>query len=454
MKRKRGKSMNLDKRLENVAVIGAAGKMGSGIALLMAQEMTLQKLRPENREKNYQLHLIDVDSRQLTGLLGYLKTQGVKLAEKNIGTLRDLYRERTDLVENHEIIQQFTDDLFLSLRPSTDLSVTRDSKMIFEAIVENPDVKVSVLTKIKETCPPDAYFFTNTSSIPIKLLNDQAGLNGHIIGYHFYNPPAVQKLVEIISPEGVQPKLQEISRELGKRLRKKLIPANDKAGFIGNGHFMRDGLHAISEVKKLQPEFSADQAIYIMNRISQDFLIRPMGIFQLIDYVGIDVFQCILQTMNPYYRDETLHSELIDRMVEKKVLGGQNPNGSQKNGFLLYEKNRPAGVFDLEKSEYMSFREGNWKAEADQRIGDPPDGFAPWRSLLMDSNKENKLQNYFANLKEAKNLGARLAVEYLKKSKAIGEKLVGDNVANSSEDVNGVLLNGFYHLYGPINDYV
>ena len=65
-----------------------------------------------------------------------------------------------------------------------------------------------------------------------------------------------------------------------------VVPSNDVAGFIGNGHFMRDILYATREVEKLQKEFGFVEAIYAMNRISQDYLIRPMGIFQLIDYVG------------------------------------------------------------------------------------------------------------------------------------------------------------------------
>ncbi|GAB4374750.1 MAG: hypothetical protein Kow0042_19610 [Calditrichia bacterium] len=446
--------MDLNQRLENVAVIGAAGKMGSGIALLMAQEMTLQKIKPENRGKIFELNLIDLHSAALEGLLRYLKPQAVKLAEKNIVYLREAYQDRADLVENADIIQQFVDDLFLILRVGTDLSIAKNAHMVFEAIAENVDIKVSVLRKLNELCGKDTFYFTNTSSIPIKLLNDRAELGGRIIGYHFYNPPAVQRLVEVISPEGMVPELRDIAYELGKRLRKKLIPANDVAGFIGNGHFMRDGLHAFAEVERLKKEFSHIQAVYIMNRVSQDFLIRPMGIFQLVDYVGIDVFQCILNTMNPYFPDENLHSDLIDLMVEKKVLGGQNPDGSQKDGFLKYEKSRPVGVYDPDKGGYVLYEAGNWQDEADARIGDPPEGFVPWKNLLRDPQKDNKLAIYFKNLVASQTLGAQLAVAYLKRSKAIAEQLVASGVANSAEDVNGVLLNGFYHLYGPINDYV
>ena len=51
-------------------------------------------------------------------------------------------------------------------------------------------------------------------------------------------------------------------------------------------------------------------------------------------------------------------------------------------------------------------------------------------------------------------LGAKLAVDFLKRTKLIGEQLVSDGVAASAENVNAVLTNGFYWLYGPINDYI
>jgi len=62
--------------------------------------------------------------------------------------------------------------------------------MVFEAIIENEDIKLGIYRKLKELCPPHTFFFTNTSSIPIRVLDGEADLGGRIIGFHFYNPPA------------------------------------------------------------------------------------------------------------------------------------------------------------------------------------------------------------------------------------------------------------------------
>lgn len=444
--------MTLDQRLENVAVLGAAGKMGSGITLLIAQEMA--KLKIKNPDKGYYLYALDISEKSLDGLLAYIRQMATKSAEKGCVMLRELYKERADLIENYDIINQFTQDVLDVIRPVTELSVLKDAHLVFEAIIEDEKIKFDLLKKINNLCSEDTLYFTNTSSIPINYIDKEVGLEGRMIGMHFYNPPAIQKLVELIQSEYTKKEVVDTALELGKLLRKKLIPSNDIAGFIGNGHFMRDILHAEKEIENLSENFSQVEAIYALNKVSQDFLIRPMGIFQLIDYVGVEVCQLIMKVMTEHILDVELKSTLIDRMVEKNILGGQNPNGSQKDGFLKYENGKPAGIFDINKGEYISFTSGNWKEKIDERLGSLPEGWNPWRALLMNPKRDEKLKTIFNNLKKSETLGGNLAKDYFKRSKEIGRELVDTGVANCVEDVNKVLVNGFFHLYGPVNDFV
>ncbi len=445
--------MNLDQRLENVSVIGAAGKMGSGIAVLIAQEMARLKSRPENKDKVYRLNLIDISEKAIDGLRVYMKAQLLKAAEKSVVALRDLYKGRPDLIENADIINAFTDEATNVINYGVSLDLARDSHLVFEAIAENEKIKIKVYKKLQKICGNGVLFLTNTSSIPIGFLDEKSGLGGRLVGYHFYNPPVVQKLVEVIVSKSTTSDLKDLAAELGKRLRKKLVPANDISGFIGNGHFMRDGLYAMHEVDRLRGTFRHVGALYAMNRISQDFLVRPMGIFQLIDYVGIDVFQCILKVMRTHLPDKELKSALIDRMVRDKVLGGQYADGSQKDGFLKYERNRPVGIYDIRNKEYFILTD-DWKKKIDAKLGPLPEGYAPWRALLADAKKDEKLKRHFGALKGMDTVGAGLAIDFLKKTREIGQSLVKGQVANSEDDVNAVLTNGFFWLYGPINDYL
>ena len=444
--------MNYDERLQNVSVLGAAGKMGSGILLLTAVEMADLSLKPENKGKTFTLNAIDVSHPGLAGLMKYLKAQVRKMAEKKTVMLRQFYAEREDLIENEDIINEYVFDVMNIVRPVTTIESAYDSKLVFEAIVENLDLKTKIFSQIHQN-NPEAWFFTNTSSIPIHTLDEKAGLNGQILGFHFYNPPAVQRLVELITTDKNSDEMVEFANTYAKSLRKVVVPSNDKAGFIGNGHFMRDALHGIKEAERLSKEMPFAEAVYAINKVTQDFLVRPMGIFQLIDYVGVDVVKFIMQVMNPHLPEEDLHSDLLDKYFDMGVKGGQNSDGSQKDGFLKYQKGKPVAVFNPETKKYEDI--ANFQGKVDEKLSNLPGSWKPWKAVnFARGKKESMLQGYFNDLKGMETMGAELAKKYHARSKEIGELLVSSGVANNADDVNTVMLTGFYHAYGPINDYL
>jgi len=443
--------MNYAERLENVTVLGAAGKMGRGIVLLAAMEMADLSLEPGNESLAFSLQAVDISQKALSGLLTYLRSQVQRNAEKKAVWLRKAYEKREDLIENEEMINQYIEDVLAIVRPATEIETSYHSTLVFEAIHENPDLKVNLLSRINSHNSRDAWFFSNTSSIPISELDGKANLSGRLIGFHFYNPPAVQKLVELISAASSLPELTDFARQFAKKLRKTVVPSRDVAGFIGNGHFMRDALCAVAEVERLAADFGLVDAIYMVNKVSQDFLVRPMGIFQLIDYVGLDVCQCILGVMNERLPGGRLQSSLLDKLISLGISGGQYADGSQKDGFLKYEKGRPNGVFDPEKRAYVPFSEVSGRG--DKALGALPGQAKPWKSVIQHPDRANFLEGYFRQLRETNTLGVDLAIRYGRKSKEIGLGLVREKVADREEDVNTVLLTGFYHAYGPINNY-
>ncbi len=436
----------LNENLNNVSVVGASGKMGSGISLLLLQELTRLSWSEENDARK-DLFLVDRNQDALDGLKSYLKKQVTRYAEKNITWIKKEVAQ-----DDQEQIDAFVAQALKITNFSTDLGVVKGSSMVFEAIFERLDIKTQLLKDLKKICPGKTNFFSNTSSIPISIVEKSAGVEGRLIGFHFYNPPAVQKLVELISSEKTPQHLQQISLELGERLNKVMVPSNDIAGFIGNGHFIRDGLFGISEVEKLSIDFESHEGIYIINQVTQNMMIRPMGIFQLIDYVGLDVFQMILNTMNFYIEKEDLSSQLISQLIDAGVSGGQNYDGSQKNGFIQYENHKPVAIYNIKEKKYISYVEGDWKDRCDQFLGDLPENHVSWKELSRDKEKDQKLASYFQSLFSNEHNGARISQKYLLNSKKISQNLVKDCVAHSSEDVGKVLMNGFFHLYPPENN--
>lgn len=443
--------MNYDERLKHVSVLGAAGKMGSGILLLTAVEMADISLKPENKGKTFVLNAIDLSDDGLAGLMDYLRVQVQKIAEKKAVMLRQLYADRADLIENFDIIEQYINDVLRIVRPTTAMETSYRSNLVFEAVSENKDLKVKILKQIDTNNPNQPWFFTNTSSVPIHIIEDEAGLKGRVLGFHFYNPPAIQKLVELIVTANTLPEATQFANSYAKSLRKVVVPSNDFAGFIGNGHFMRDALHGISQALELAQAIPLTEAIYKVNKVSQDFLVRPMGIFQLIDYVGIDVVQFIMKVMNPFLANEDLHSELLDKMMEKGVKGGQLSSGAQKDGFLKYEKGAPVAVYNLETGNYVSF--DSFSSKSDEQLGALPKSFKPWKAAVRIANNESHFGPYFNEMKTMNTEGAILAMRYGKRSDSIGRQLVADKVANSEQDVNTVMLTGFFHAYGPVNSF-
>ena len=438
--------MNMNARLENVTVVGAAGKMGSGIALLLLRELTWRHL--EGGGVRPILNLVDVSDSGLVGLLRYLRDQMVKDAERQVNRLRLAYRKRPDLVENGEMIEELAREAALLVRTGTTLDLARQSRLVFEAVVESEELKTSLYRELAGICTAETFFFTNTSSIPIHVLEEATGLGGRLIGYHFYNPPAVQRLLEVISPSGCDPELRAVAQELGGRLGKTIVASRDVAGFIGNGHFIRDGLHAIREVEQLAPAHGLAPAIAMVDMVSRDWLVRPMGIFQLIDYVGVDVFSLILRVMERHLT-EGLVSPLVDRLLSQGIKGGQTASGSQRDGILRYEKGRPTGVWDLEKREYAPI-DPAWR----EVLGAHPDPAVSWKALQGQASRSERLRTYFGALARSGGLGAEIALRYARASQEVALRLVEQGVAECPEDVNAVLELGFFHLYGPINDFL
>ncbi|MCF7792756.1 MAG: 3-hydroxyacyl-CoA dehydrogenase family protein [Candidatus Cloacimonetes bacterium] len=445
--------MNYAERLQNVTVLGAAGKMGSGILLLTAIEMVDSSFLPENKDKRFVLNAMDISDEALSGLMKYLKVQVTKIAEKKMVLLRKMYKDRKDLIENGQIIDEYVFDVMNIVRPVTTLESAYKSNLIFEAVAENADLKIKIFKEIDENNPNKPWFFTNTSSVPITKLENEANLKGRILGFHFYNPPAVQKLVELILTKNTDKETEEFALIYAKKLKKKIVYSNDFAGFIGNGHFMRDALYGINKALELakNENISIAEAIYIVDKISRDFLIRPMGIFQLIDYVGIDVCSFIMDVMNPYLDDEDLYSPELHKMLELGVKGGQLSSGAQKDGFLKYDGGKPVAAYDFEAKKYVDY--ADIQAKCDEKIGAAPATQKPWKAVNFNKQKSDILTEYFRELNATDSFGCKLAIDYLHNSKQIGKKLVSMNIAKTDEDVNTVLLTGFYHAYGPINNY-
>lgn len=427
-------SLDLGNLLENVAVLGACGKMGRGIALILLQQMGIEALK--KRHSSFSLRLVDPNFLGFQDLKVYLRKELLRFAEKKIQSLRELFSSESEIVSNREVIDSFVERTLLIADCSPAINHIQGSSLIFEAAFEDIELKVDLLKAVHRMAP-EGWVFTNTSSIPIELLADRSLLREKLIGFHFYNPPPVQKLVEVIPSKNSDPFLLEIAKKLGEKLGKILVYSSDHAGFIGNGHFAREVVFACQLVEELKKTNSAEIAIQRVDRITKDFLLRPMGIFQLIDYVGWKVIDQVLTVMSTFLSDPKLEAPLIKKYVEYGVEGGQEGNGTQKNGIFSYKENKIEGTFS--PKGYQSFEE----------VSHPMPFDLSWKKIQKDPGLMDKIPAYFQALFEEKKSDNEIAKRFLIHSKKIEELLVKTHVARSLEDIGIVLKNGFYHLYAP-----
>lgn len=446
MKRESKENHQLNEALKRVAVIGAAGKMGRGISALLLQEMVRCEAEKHGSvgKGHYRLLLIDTQEDALFELKQYLKPQLIKYAEKNIAILRRYFAEEPTLISNEEIINSFVEGGLDCVFLDTDLNKATHSTMIFEAIVEDVEAKTQLFSFLNKRRQIDQLYFSNTSSIPIKVLQEKSDLPHNIIGFHFYNPPLVQQLVELIVPDQIDKNLQNMALDLAIRLRKIVVKSHDIAGFIGNGHFIRELLYACRKAQEISPDMT--QSIYILNKITQDYLLRPMGIFQLMDYVGINICANIASIMKSYLPDPTLKNDWLERMASQSNLGGQFGNGTQKDGCFKYEKNKIVAVFSLKSNSYVPV--DVIQKETKQFFGELPKGSFSWKELQSDPEAAQKSLQHLKFVHEPQTPTEKLAVEYFEQSHKIAEMLVQTGVADHLEDVDKVLKYGFYHLYG------
>ena len=142
----------LNEALKKVSVIGAGGKMGSGISLLLLQEMARLEAEQtgEIGKGEYRLTLIDTNEWALDSLAGYLRPQMIKYAEKNINQLRSYFTSNKKLVSNEEIVHHFVNGGMDLLRFEDDYLKAKGSKLVFEAIIEDVEIKSLLLKKINE----------------------------------------------------------------------------------------------------------------------------------------------------------------------------------------------------------------------------------------------------------------------------------------------------------------
>ncbi len=286
-----------------VTVLGA-GLMGHGIAQVASQV------------GGYEVSILDVEQRFLDGGMKMIGSSVAKFVEKG-----KLTREQGDVA-------------LARIHPTLDLAeAVRGSQIVIEAATEDPKLKLDLVKRVAVLLEEGAILASNTSSISITLLASATKHPENVCGMHFFNPPQLMSLVEIIrgkktSDETVQ-KVRDISAKLGKET---VLCKKDSPGFIVN----RILVPALNEAIFLVQEGVADPED--IDKAVKLGLNWPMGPLQLLDYVGLDTTFNITQVfMNEFQDSKYRPSPLLREMVRAGQLG-------RKTGKGFYEWGSPGAT--------------------------------------------------------------------------------------------------------------
>lgn len=282
----------MTKAFKSVGVIGA-GTMGAGIAQVSALA-------------GYKTVLYDVTPEGLEKALVRLKQSVQKGIEKQ------KYPETalSDLEQNLSLSENIYE-----LGENLDL--------IIEAAPEDIQLKQELFQKLDDVCPNETCFASNTSSLSITALGAATKRPEQVAGLHFFNPVPQMKLVEVIQGKETAETLVQQLMAFAKSLGKTPVKANDTPGFIVN----RVARSFYGEAFRLLNERVAD--VSTIDAIMREEGGFPMGPFELMDLIGIDVNLAVSQSVyDAYFQEDRFKPHPLQRqMVEAGHLGRKTGKG-------------------------------------------------------------------------------------------------------------------------------
>jgi 3-hydroxybutyryl-CoA dehydrogenase len=283
-----------NKEIKTVGIAGA-GTMGAGIAMVCAQA-------------NFKVVLFDINPIVLES------------AQKSNLTILN------KMLETSRIDQNVYNSCLENIIYSSKISELK-ADLIIEAIVEKPDIKISLFQQLIDLNGEETIYATNTSSIPITQIAAGLSLPQNVAGIHFFNPAHIMKLVEVIKGAKTDQNVVNQSVNFVQAIKKQAVIAADAPGFIVN-RIAR--LYYVESLKALEENVSDFQTIDgIME--SSGF---KMGPFKLMDLIGVDTNYSVTESQFRLFNYEARFRP--SRIQKQKVEAGLHGRKT-KGGFYNYE---------------------------------------------------------------------------------------------------------------------
>jgi 3-hydroxybutyryl-CoA dehydrogenase len=212
------------------------------------------------------------------------------------------------------------------LNHSADISALEECEAVIESIAEDAALKQDIFAKLGGVCKPGAMLATNTSSISISQLAGVTTEPSRVVGMHFFNPPTMMQLIEVIpgieTSEDTLTRAMELSAQLGKRG----IRVTETPGFVVNRVLVAMMVEAI---RLLEDGVATQEDIDEAMKLGAGF---PLGPFRLCDLVGLDVFE---HTCSSIYR-ELGEEKFRPPAILKELIAAGRLGRKSRHGFYKY----------------------------------------------------------------------------------------------------------------------
>jgi 3-hydroxybutyryl-CoA dehydrogenase len=237
-------------------------------------------------------------------------------------------------VEKGKMEQSDADVVLGRITPTLDYGDLAESDLVIEAITEDLDQKLEMWKEVDGLVKDDAYLATNTSSLSVATQADATKRPERMIGLHFFNPPQVMPLIEVVRAEKSSDDATALGFEVGEKLGKTTVAAGDNRGFIVNRllvPYMLDAIRAheqgVGSVEDIDTGMKAGAS-------------HPMGPLTLADFVGLDTLVAISKVMADAYGEERFAApETLQEMVSAGDFGRKSGKG-----FYDYSGDQPVPV--------------------------------------------------------------------------------------------------------------